>query len=48
MAECSHRWVRMGRHYLAGVAHTLEQCSICREERLVRARDGKVVAGDGR
>lgn len=41
---CRHDWVVVERHYLAGLAHTLQRCRRCASERLVRASDGKVVA----
>lgn len=41
---CVHSWDAVERHYLAGLAHTLQRCRRCASERLVRGRDGKVVA----
>jgi hypothetical protein len=40
---CAHDWVVVDRHYLAGLAHTLQRCRRCAVERLVRS-DGKVIA----
>ena len=41
---CRHDWVVVERHYLAGLAHTLQRCQRCASERLVRGSDGKIIA----